>query len=183
MAGDPRGVVEEQMVWLVVTNEGGFADHPDDRGGATSRGMTAEGWHEHAGVWLTGRQLAALPDEAILRGHVDLAASKSGFDRLADWRPRLVAMDWAMHSGRGTAVRHLQRIIGADDDGVFGPQTDQRANSADPEWLAARLLAVREHFLIELIHHDSSQRTFVLGWWDRCARLADVLTGERREVA
>lgn len=176
MTGDPRGTVPDQIAWIIARLEGDWSDHPMDRGGPTSRGMTLTGWHEHSGAWITTEQLAALSDEQILAGHADLAARRHGrILLLPDWRVRLAALDFAVNSGAPRATRVLQTVVGAEPDGLIGPKTLAAITAMEPVQVATALTTARQRFLIDLIHRDYTQREFMLGWWDRCTTILEMV--------
>lgn len=73
--------------------------------------------------------------------------------------------DTAVNSGVRTAVRLLQRAVGAHDDGILGPRTLQAIQSMDPERLAARFNGWRLDYMNDLPVWPSFGR----GWAQRIA--------------
>lgn len=106
----------------VLHHEGGFVNHPKDPGGMTNLGVTKatyEGWVGHKVDERIMRSLTVDKVRALykvrywdtVRGD-DLP---SGLD--------LCVFDFAVNAGPNRAVRYLQRLIGAKEDGQIGPKT------------------------------------------------------------
>lgn len=140
----------------IIGHEGGYVNHPDDPGGETKYGITKRSY----------------PKENIRA--LTLERAKEIYRRdfwepvRADELPYVVAFnlfDAAVNSGRGQAVRWLQRAAGVADDGIFGPITLGATLQADPAVLAARMLGHRLKFMADL----SRWKTFGKGWARRIA--------------
>jgi uncharacterized protein (TIGR02594 family) len=110
-------------VLLVLHDEGGNDDDPDDPGGRTSRGITQTDWNG----WLkTHPTLPAdvfqAPQDQIVAIYHDDYWSKLSCDSLpagVDY----VVFDYGVLSGIGQSARVLQGYVGAAVDGEIGPQT------------------------------------------------------------
>jgi lysozyme family protein len=107
---------------VVLKEEAGFSDDPKDPGGMTNLGVTARSWAQWSSRPAT---------EQVMRGLriVDVAPLyKAWFwDKVCgDQLPpalALVAFDFAVNEGTGTAIKLLQGICGASKDGKIGPAT------------------------------------------------------------
>lgn len=173
---DARGAADQQVAWCIREFEGGWADDARDRGGATLMGMTLTGWLEYSGERITAAVLAKKTPGELLTAHIDLAARRSRFDRITDWRVRLVAVDWAIISSRYTVCPYLQRAAGTPADGNFGPATERAVNGDDGLRLATALLAARQQFHIADVRQHPSQRVFLTTWMDRCTALLRTIS-------
>lgn len=135
--GDWRSV-REFMEWMIVKHEGGFQNDEEDNGNwvtmpdgtrrlvGTNMGVTPAALASWRGIepWQVTREmiLSLTMDEAVNLGVYDYYDAP-GFD-LLPWGPCVeIILDLSWHSGQVTAVRWLQRIVGADVDGRMGPQT------------------------------------------------------------
>lgn len=108
---------------LMFGHEGGYVNAKTDRGGPTKYGITHKTLAAHRGVKsVTAAQVKAMTlaeAEAIYRKSYWV---QSGGDVLPvglDY----AAFDFGVNSGPGTAVRILQRVVGATQDGEIGKQT------------------------------------------------------------
>ncbi|GGE20499.1 hypothetical protein GCM10011529_28960 [Polymorphobacter glacialis] len=95
----------------LLEKEGGFVDHPDDRGGATHFGITiavarAAGW---AGT------MRELPREFAVAIYRRRYWSGPGFDAVSVMAPKVAAelFDTGVNMGPGTATGFLQRSLNA----------------------------------------------------------------------
>lgn len=113
----------------VLEMEGGFGDDPYDPGGATNQGITLATYATWKGEALNSatqpRLLAALksiaPDEVreiYLKRYWRTAGCPGLPPAIA-----LMQFDTGVNQGPGTAIRILQKALGAVVDGEIGPQT------------------------------------------------------------
>jgi lysozyme family protein len=106
----------------VLLHEGGYVNHPRDPGGRTNLGVTQRVYEDWVGHPV---------NEAIMRGltvdHVRALYKKNYWDKVrGDEIPAgldLCVFDFAVNAGPARAARYLQRLVGAKQDGVIGPQT------------------------------------------------------------
>lgn len=163
----------------ILRREGGYTNHPADRGGPTKFGITAKTLGEYRGL---GR--AALDVEVMALTEEDARAIywnnyiiKPGFNKLPDStgaQRALVALlvDSAVNSGPAMAVRWLQDAVNATLDGVLGPGTLEAVNRMDSAIVYRLVLASRVCFVGQLISKNCTQSVFAAGW---AARLAEFV--------
>lgn len=157
----------ERCLAEVLKHEGGWADHPKDPGGATNKGITI-GTLKRLGIDVDGdgdsdvSDLKALPDHEVARVYrlfywdaVRADLLPSGLD--------YAMFDFAVNSGPGRAAKHLQRILGEDQDGDVGPKTLAAVAKADAKALVHSLCDSRLRFVKAL----DTWQTFGRGWQRR----------------
>ncbi|WP_295808867.1 glycoside hydrolase family 108 protein [uncultured Nitratireductor sp.] len=151
---------------LVLKHEGGWADHPDDPGGATMKGVTLATFRRYVKADGTKADLKAISDEQIATvfyrhywAAVNAQALPSGVD--------YAVFDFAVNSGPARAAKYLQSIVGANVDGRVGPQTIAAVSRMEPSDVINRLCDARMDFLRKLEHWP----TFGKGW---TRRVSDV---------
>jgi lysozyme family protein len=95
----------------VIEREGGYVNHPADRGGPTNWGVTQavarqNGFHG---------AMQALPRDEAEAIYKSLYWDAPGFDDIADIAPKLAAelFDTGINMGTGTATGFLQRALNA----------------------------------------------------------------------
>ncbi len=108
---------------FTLAQEGGFADDPQDPGGATNWGITLTTLRHFRGDRNLGVQ--AIRDLTM--------AQAAPIARALYWRPMdcealppgadLMVFDFGFNAGPGTSAEMLQRQVGADVDGDIGPLT------------------------------------------------------------
>jgi lysozyme family protein len=159
----------------VISKEGGFVNHPADRGGATKYGITI-----HTLSRYLGRQ-ATVDDVRSIT--VDLAKEIY----LADYyySPRINTLneavqpkvfDMAVNHGARRAVKILQQVINKAGfgalsvDGAIGNLTRSAlddAHAAMGGYLINALVDERNNFFDAIIARRPSQQVFERGWKNR----------------
>lgn len=170
-------MTEDQILDMIIANEGGFVDHPDDRGGATKYGITIKTLRTWRGSSVTVDDVRALSKDEAREIYRQRYVRKPRFDAIRDGRLRAQVIDAGVLAGPAQAARMLQRAAGATADGVVGPRTLAAVNRADP-------VALNNKFMVERILHlaktaarrmDSrgnpiDQRAFLVGWMNRATK-------------
>lgn len=158
---DYRLLIPKILKW-----EGGFANDPDDAGGATNKGITLATFRRFYGDDATVEQLRNITDAQW--AHI----FKSGYwdklrgDDIASQSVADICVDWAFNSGTGI-IRRIQKIVGAEADGVAGPKTVAAINAREPEALFYQLRQARIAFVETIARNKPSQRKFLQGWKNR----------------
>lgn len=163
----------EAFAHVLLESEGGFVDDPDDRGGATNRGITIktyEGWcRRHGYPRPTVQRLKDLDSETWARITKELFWDKVGGDDIRDQRVANLIADWAFNSGTGIITR-VQALVGVRADGIVGRNTLRAINAEDPARLAADLKRLRTSFYHTLARRGNN-RKYLRGWLARLERL------------
>lgn len=161
----------ESALAFVLEREGGYCDHPSDRGGATNQGITQsayDSWRLGCGlarqpvVGLTGVEL-----RAIYRGRYWDAVRGDDLPGRVD----LVVFDAAVNAGPKQAIKWLQRALGVNDDGALGPVTLGALYQAEVGPVVNAMLDQRLEFYERIVERDESQRVFLKGWMNRVREL------------
>lgn len=158
-----------ELIDRLIEREGGFVNHPDDRGGPTKYGITLKTLQAYRrDPTLTITDIEQLELEEARQIYFLEYWQLPKFNLLG-LPPILVEMifDAGVHHGPGTAVKILQRAIGTKDDGILGPITRRTAERQEPDMLAARYMGARVEYLGEIITKDPDQATFAHGWMSR----------------
>lgn len=168
----------------VLRHEGGYADHPQDPGGATNLGIT----HKTLARWRNVSPWWDLPKSAVKDLKRDEAARiyrASYWDHCkADGLPAgldLALFDYAVNSGPDRAIKALQAIVGVVADGQIGPLTLAAIGQRSGASLVAALCDQRLGFLQRL----STFSTFGRGWTARVAsvrKAALAVAGNSLEI-
>ena len=146
----------------LLGHEGGYSNHPADKGGETMWGITiavarADGYKG-----------------AMRNMPVDFAKGvykRSYWDAVhADKLPakaRYAVFDAAVNSGVSRAKKWLQQALGVAQDGQIGAKTLAAAAAIDGGVLLARYMGIRLEFMASL----STWSSFGKGWARRVASL------------
>ena len=165
------------MIDDVIRREGGYVDHPADRGGPTNFGITQKTLARYLGREVSRddvRHLAKSIARDIYRRHYYQAPN---IDKTpADIRAFM--FDSAVNHGPRRAIRFLQQVCNGAGfgpitvDGLLGPVTRRRAEAAAEAmgpWLLAALAEERRMFYRAIVERDPSQQVFLKGWMNRLA--------------
>ena len=153
----------EKCLAEVLKHEGGYVDHPDDKGGATNYGVTQKVWEEWVGHPVTKDDMKNLVPSNVMALYHNRYWDACKCDDLPPGVDYCV-FDTAVNSGRVRAVKFLQSVVGTVPDGSIGPITIASANSRGKNLTIQQYMDKREAFLRGL----SNFSTFGKGWIRRC---------------
>lgn len=169
-----------KLIDAVIDREGGYVNHPADRGGPTCWGITEavarqNGYQGH---------MRNLPREQAALIYRKLYWTRPGFDKIATRAPTLAAemFDTGINMGVGTAAGFLQRALNALNrsardypdiavDRAIGPRTltaldgylKVRGRAGETVLLKA-VEALQGERYIALAEKNPSQEAFAYGW-------------------
>ncbi|MCH4891880.1 hypothetical protein GO308_01990 [Sphingomonas sp. SFZ2018-12] len=170
----------DQLIDDVISREGGYSDHPDDRGGATKFGITQRVAREH-GYHGPMRDMPRTVAERIYRA---IYWQAPRFDDVATRAPGVAAelFDTGVNMGPATATMFLQRALNVLNrarrdypdiarDGRIGPATlgalDRFLELRGPAGktvLLRALNALQGARYIELAERRPANESFLYGW-------------------
>lgn len=158
----------------IKNSEGGFSDHPDDRGSTTYRGISRR-YHPD---WPGWKQIDEIKKSRSLRNNevipqVEMLAElfyenmwdSSGFNWIKVQKVADLIFDFYVNSG-GSAIRMVQKLLNAKTDGVMGPLTISAINDAGVGFLD-ELWDARRYFYTKIVQRDPDQAVFFRGWMNR----------------
>lgn len=170
----------DDLIEMLLRREGGFVDHPDDRGGPTNFGIT-QATARAAGYGAAMRDLPRSTAADIYRKRY---WHETGFDRVNALAPRIAAelFDTGVNMGPAVATGFLQRALNAlnrrERDWPDIPQTRridtatlaalkaiiQTRGKAGETVLLRALEALQGARYIELAEARPANESFVYGW-------------------
>jgi lysozyme family protein len=178
----------DEVLDLILRNEGGYVNNPNDAGGPTNMGVTQATLSKYL-----GRQ-ASIQDVRNL----SVADAKEIYSRNYISGPRIdtlptdvvpVMADAAVLYGHRRAIIFLQTVINkagfgpVDVDGVIGPMTRQKTidaygdgtpSSTTPgKYLINAIVHERIAFCERIVANDPSQSIFMDGWRNRANRFLE----------
>lgn len=165
----------------ILRREGGFVDHPADRGGPTNFGITAATLGDWRGLGrpASREEVRALTEREARKIYTKRYLQDTGFDQIRNAKLRDLLLDCAVHHGPRRAAVWLQEAVGVTADGKVGPMTlaavadhgrgldGRRGGGRRGRPLQAVILAKRLVFLGALITKDPRQAVFAKGWMVR----------------
>lgn len=154
-----------ELVSDLLAREGGYVDHPADRGGPTKYGITAQTWgHEQRfGRPATRAEVRGITEaqarDFYTRRHVD----QSPFRRVAFEPLRVQLTDFGINSGTERATRWLQRAMGIQVTGIVDALTLDALNEYPPRLVNNALVAARLKMIDAWTDGDPTQKPFEEG--------------------
>lgn len=170
------GINLSQVIDNIIAAEGGYVDHPDDRGGPTMYGITEKVARAagHSGP------ISELSRDTARVIYTREYYVKPGFSIIADHSPAIAAelTDTGVNMGPQVAISMLQRCLNAFNDGdempidgVIGPTTANalakflaRRGSEGETVMLKALNCLQGARYIELTVIRPANESFVYGW-------------------
>ncbi|MBM3210811.1 hypothetical protein FJZ33_01225 [Candidatus Poribacteria bacterium] len=156
--------------------EGGYSNHPNDRGGPTQFGITQA-------IFNTAKQQGVISNTITSVKNLNLNDAKIIYQEMywdevsGDALPKdlsIALFDTAVNIGVGRSVKMLQTILNVTQDGIIGPQTLSAIENYNGN-LVNDFLNARETGYKEIVQNDSSQGVFLKGWLNRVNSLRDYI--------
>jgi len=170
----------DSLIDELIGREGGYVDHPADRGGPTRWGIT----QQVALAYGYAGDMHELPRETAEAIYRERYWSGPGFAQVAARAPAIAneLLDTGVNMGPGTATRFLQRALNVLNrrasaypdiavDGALGRMTLlaldmllERRGADGERVLLGMLNAQQSVRYIELAERDPTQEEFQFGW-------------------
>lgn len=145
----------------------GFANDPDDSGGATMCGVTIGTFaayrksQGHKTTTVADLKNTTYQDwRAIMK---KLFWDKWQADTIENQAIANILVDWVWASGNN-GIKIPQRILGVTADGIVGAKTLAALKSAEPRKLFEQIHAARLKFVDDIVARKPSQKKFIRGW-------------------
>lgn len=149
--------------------EGGYVNHPDDRGGPTKYGITRITLSDWRSLNCTPQDVESLSEDEATEIYRQNYFFGPRINHLPEaYQP--IVLDGAVWSGPVISIQELQRVLSVSPDGIIGPKTCAAAESTPPHLGIVAITRSRVDRLARLIQHDPSQVAFLRGWMRRALR-------------
>ena len=148
--------------------EGGYVNHPSDKGGRTNRGITEDVFLKYfPGEDI--KELTFCQFWEISRRYWDRWKA----DEIENQSIAELLVDFTYHSG-AYGIIIPQRVLMVKQDGIVGEKTLKALESVDKEWFFNEVLSQREEFLRRIARKNPSQKVFLNGWMNRLRKFAFI---------
>lgn len=169
-------VTPNEIIDDILMREGGYVNHPADRGGPTKFGVTIKTLSAWRGRPQTAADVEALSEREAREIYREEYIVRPGFLAIENEKVRSLVIDCAVLHGPKNAVKMLQQAARVFPDGIFGPNTKAAVNRMTASVLYCRLCAARIRFIGDLLRRDQSQHVFAAGWANRVAEFIEEAT-------
>lgn len=174
----PAAILEEALRFTLRW-EGGYVNHPADRGGETNKGVTTATYRAY-------RQRKGLPVQSV-RAITD--AEVRDIYESQYWTPAqcslmqrplaIVHFDTAINFGVGGAAMFLQDLLNVSIDRSIGPVTRAAIAQADHPSVAQRYCQSRIDYRYRRVNADATQQVFLRGWLNRDNALLQLISSSK----
>ena len=182
-----RTHAKQQAIHEVIAREGGYVNHPDDRGGPTRYGVTEVNARQHG----YSEDMKNYPVECAFTVYDRNYWQRLQLDDIANYSTELAIQlfDFGVNSGTSRAAKCLQRLLNSLNnrgqfypdikvDGGIGNQTLDALDSffrkrgdTGIDVLSKSLNALRIAFCVGITENNESQEAFAFGWLSRIVDL------------
>ncbi len=165
----------EKLINDIIAKEGGYVDHPLDRGGPTNFGITQSVLEQYMGHKITEEEVRNLDVNTAKEIYKIYYYMAPHIDRLPDLIQPVI-FDMAVNHGPKRAIKLLQNLINrthiayVDVDGENGIETQEAAREVYDymgENFINALVDERINFYHIIISNNQSQSAFLNGWLKR----------------
>ena len=161
-----------ETLWpFILSWEGGFANVPGDRGGATKYGVTISTWKAQ-GYDKDGDGDIDVDDLRLITPADAMEICRKNFwnrwkaDRINDQSIANTLVDWVWGSGK-YGITIPQAMLGVKADGIVGEKTLAALNAQDSKTFFAKLQKRREQYLRDICVSRPTNSKFLKGWLRR----------------
>jgi lysozyme family protein len=179
MSTTPGNPSFERALEFVLKSEGGYINHPHDRGGKTNKGILQRVYDKYRDDKQADRRdVREISDEEV----EDIYYNEywvPGRCYKFPWPLYAVHFDGCVNTGVGQAGKFLQRAVGAHADGAIGPKTimayEDKVKDIGVDAIVAHILEQRAGFYKLLVELDPTQKSFINGWNNRLNNLKEFI--------
>jgi lysozyme family protein len=165
----------QQLIDDVLAKEGGFVDHPFDKGGPTNFGITQATLSKFLERAATVDEVKQL-DVQTARDIYELRYYRTPrIDKLPELIQSFV-FDCAVNHGPRRAIKFVQEVCNdagfgpLTADGLMGPKTKAVAEACCAslqDWMLVALVEERQMFYVNIVSNHPDQSVFLKGWFAR----------------
>jgi lysozyme family protein len=164
-----------QAFQLVIANEGGYGNDPDDPGGETYKGVARKIFSKWDG-WI---KIDLLKRQSGFPGNLDkdaeLQQDVEDFYRVNFWNKvkgddisnQKVAesiFDFGVNAGIGTSASLAQLVVDADTDGVIGQESINKINAFNTDHFLAAFTVAKIARYVNIVKKRPTSRKYFYGW-------------------
>jgi len=147
-----------RCILVILENEGGLIDHPNDPGGLTNMGICKRNYPDLDIKNLTRNQAI----EIYFRDYW----SPMNLTGIYNENLILQVFDMGVNAGIRKAIKMLQKIVEVNQDGFIGPITTEEVNNFELD-ITDLYIQERKRYYITLAKRKPDLQVFLAGWLNR----------------
>lgn len=156
---------------FILSFEGGYVNHPNDKGGPTNMGVTLKTWQTQGYDKNNDGRIDAKDVKLITKADAISILRRCYWNRwkadaIKDQSIANILVDWVWISGT-PGITLVQAMLGVTADGIVGSRTLKALNSQNPKQFFERIKARRKQYIAGIIAKHPSQEVFEAGWLRR----------------
>jgi lysozyme family protein len=163
----------ESALSEVLLTEGGYVDHPDDRGGPTNFGITQKTLSDFLGREATVDEVKNLDIDTVRKIYKSNYWDRLRLSFIIDSRLSDIIFDQAVNRGTRRVAEQIQRVVGVKQDGIIGPLTLKAINNMDSKKMLLNFIKQSQDAYVSIVTHNPSQLVFLSGWIKRTHKFLD----------
>ena len=174
----PRDSID-RVLDEVIRREGGYVDHPADRGGPTKFGITQATLAKWCGRAVTADDVYRLSEAEARQIYRTRYVIAPGYAGIRDQQLAGLVVDCCVLYGEDDASPWLQQAAnalgaGLKVDGQCGPKTIAAVNALPADRLIRLICAARLRKMGRVITDSPKQAAFAAGWANRLAEFVEA---------
>ena len=152
----------EKCFAFTIGEEGGYVNHPKDKGGETKWGISKNQYPNLDIPSITKEDARAI----YLRDYWEPSGANLLPDKLA-----LVHFDAAINHGVTKSIKILQYSVCVKQDGILGPKTLNAVKNQNEGVTIMVYIQMRYELYKAIVKTNPSQKVFLDGWKNRLEKL------------
>ncbi len=175
---DGQGADIEEALAFTLKNEGGYTDHPLDKGGPTNKGITIGRLSDYLGRTATKDEVKNLDFEIIKLIYRKYYWDVLNLDHILDQSIATALFDMGVLCGTGTAARLCQDVLGISQTKKMDLKSLEAINATTDEDFIPKFSDRNIQRFNEIVTNNPSQSVFLKGWKNRAERLLSLINND-----
>jgi len=165
----------KKIINTIIKTEGGYVNHPVDKGGPTKYGITKQSLSNHLAREVDENDIKQLTKQEAFDIYEQHYYHYPKIDQLPQQLHHIM-LDMSVNHGPRRAIKILQQELldnnysAGNADGIIGKKTiktSQKAVNEQGDTLINKLIELRLLFYRHIIERNPSQKVFWSGWMNR----------------
>lgn len=151
----------------VLLTEGGYVNHPADRGGPTNWGITQKTYESWIGRSSSLQEIINMPKETAIAIYKANYWDRVGGDFIKSYAVAYAIFDQAVNRGIDASLRQAQKVLGISQTGNLSNEFISAINLINPQTFIDSYLVLSEQAYKTIVANNPSQAIFLTGWLNR----------------